>query len=96
MKTDYNENIKNQDSNNIVFSFSNHYYRGKKYTLTAYFPVFSSQHVGEINGTIVMNLDDNILTQLQKKRKFLILRCISRIWRDGLFRETKRKKVQIR
>lgn len=68
-ETDYNENIKNQDSNNIVFSFSNHYYRGKKYTLTAYFPVFSSQHVGEINGTIVMNLDDNILTQLQKKRK---------------------------
>ena len=66
---DYKESLKSQDSSNIVFSFSNQYYNGRKYTVTVYFPVFSGEHIGEKNGTIVMNLDDNILTQLQKKRK---------------------------
>lgn len=67
-KEDYMESSKDQGGDNIVFSFSDNYYRGEKYTLTVYFPVYSSSHVGVRNGMIVLNLDDNMLTQLQSNR----------------------------
>lgn len=65
---DYQECSKAEGENNIVFSFSNNYYRGKRYTLTVYFPVYSTSRVGVRNGMIVMNLDDNMLTQLYSNR----------------------------
>lgn len=68
-KEDYAESSKDQGKDNVVFSFSDNYYRGRKYTLTVYFPVYSSSHVGIRNGIVVLNLDDNILTQLQSKRQ---------------------------
>ena len=65
---DYQDSSKAEGADNIVFSFSNNYYRGKRYTLTVYFPVYSTSHVGVRNGMIVMNLDDNMLTQLYSNR----------------------------
>lgn len=65
---DYRESSKTRGEKNIVFSFSNNYYRGKKYTLTVYFPVYSTSRVGIRNGMIIMNLDDNMLTQLYSNR----------------------------
>lgn len=66
---DYEAEKRNQREENVVFSFSNRYFRGKKYTLTAYFPVYSVNYVNKKTGMLVMNLDDNILEQLQKKRQ---------------------------
>lgn len=65
---DYRESSKTRGEKNIVFSFSDNYYRGKKYTLTVYFPVYSTSRVGIRNGMIIMNLDDNMLTQLYSNR----------------------------
>ena len=65
---DYKKNSQIQGEDNVVFSFSNNYYRGERYTLTVYFPVYSVTQVGKKYGMLILNLDDNLLLQLQSKR----------------------------
>lgn len=58
---DYEESIQAKTTGTLRVSFSNNYYKGRKYTLTLYFPAYSVTKMVTSNGMIVVNLDDNLL-----------------------------------
>ncbi len=63
----YNERSEFQSERNILFDFSDDYFRGEKYTLTAYFPIYSASYINKKQGMIVMNMDDDIFSHLQSR-----------------------------
>ncbi len=62
---DYESSIVAKENNTLRISFSNQYYRGKKYTLTLYFPAYSVTNMVSSNGMIIVNLNDNLLEGLK-------------------------------
>lgn len=58
---DYEESIQAKTKGTLRVSFANNYYRGRKYTLTLYFPAYSVTKLETSNGMIIVNLDDDLL-----------------------------------
>lgn len=58
---DYGESIQAKTKGTLRVSFSDNYYRGRKYTLTLYFPAYSVTKLETSNGMIIVNLDDDLL-----------------------------------
>lgn len=58
---DYGESIRAKTTGTLRVNFSNNYYRGRKYTLTLYFPAYSVTKMVTSNGMIIVNLDDDLL-----------------------------------
>lgn len=66
-KKDYEESIQAKNSGALHISFANNYYRGKKYTLTLYFPAYSVTNLVSSNGMIIINLEDSLLERLNSR-----------------------------
>lgn len=63
---DYEESIQAKTKGTLRVCFSNNYYRGRKYTLTLYFPAYSVTKLAVSNGIIIVNLDDNLLMRFNQ------------------------------
>lgn len=48
-------------------SFGNFYHRAEKYTLTLYYPVYSTTNMVNELGTLVMNIDDSFMSGMQQQ-----------------------------
>lgn len=66
-KKDYEESIQAKTTGTLRVSFSNNYYKGRKYTLTLYFPAYSVTKMVTSNGMIIVNLDDNLLQRFGQR-----------------------------
>lgn len=64
---DYEQSFLAKESGTLRVSFSNLYHRDGRYTLTLYFPAYSVMKLDEINGNVIVNLDDNLLTRFHQK-----------------------------
>lgn len=64
---DYGESIQAKTTGTLRVNFSNNYHWGRKYTLTLYFPAYSVTKMGQSNGMIVVNLDDNLLQRFNQR-----------------------------
>lgn len=63
---DYAESIQAKKKGTLRVSFSNNYHKGRKYTLTLYFPAYSVTKLVSSNGMIIVNLDDNLLMRFNQ------------------------------
>ena len=63
---DYEESMLAKKKGTLRVNFSNHYHKGRKYTLTLYFPAYSVTKMVSSNGLIIVNLDDNLLTRFNQ------------------------------
>lgn len=66
---DYEKSILAKSKGTLRISFSNTFYKGKKNTITLYFPVYSLTHMITSNGMVIINLDDNIIERLNSQNK---------------------------
>lgn len=64
---DYGKSMQAKTKGTLRVSFANHYHGGKKYTLTFYFPVYSTTQMVSSSGMIVVNLDDDLLKRFYQK-----------------------------
>lgn len=64
---DYGESIQAKSTGSLRVSFSNNYYKGRKYTLTLYFPAYSVTKMVTSNGMIIVNFDDNLLQRFSQR-----------------------------
>lgn len=64
--TDYGESMYAKKTGTLRVNFSNNYYKGRKYTLTLYFPAYSVTRMVTSNGMITVNLDDNLLQRFNQ------------------------------
>lgn len=63
-----------QDYNNCPYvvgtsmrlNFSNRYYGGSRFTLSLYFPVYDTNHIGQERGLLCMNFSDKSLEQVMR------------------------------
>lgn len=63
---DYAESIQAKKKGTLRVNFSNNYHKGRKYTLTLYFPAYSVTKLVSSNGMIIVNLDDNLLMRFNQ------------------------------
>lgn len=63
---DYAESMQAKKKGTLRVNFSNNYHKGRKYTLTLYFPAYSVTRMVSSNGLIIVNLDDNLLTRFNQ------------------------------
>lgn len=63
---DYAESIQAKKKGTLRVNFSNKYHKGRKYTLTLYFPAYSVTKLVSSNGMIIVNLDDNLLMRFNQ------------------------------
>ena len=63
---DYEESMQAKQKGTLRVHFSNNYHRGRKYTLTLYFPAYSVTKLITSNGMIIVNLDDNLLMRFNQ------------------------------
>lgn len=63
---DYEESIQAKKKGTLRVNFSNNYHKGRKYTLTLYFPAYSVTKLVSSNGMIIVNLDDNLLMRFNQ------------------------------
>lgn len=63
---DYAESIQAKKKGTLRVNFSNNYHKGRKYTLTLYFPAYSVTKLVSSNGMIMVNLDDNLLMRFNQ------------------------------
>ncbi|MCM1297822.1 MAG: sensor histidine kinase [Muribaculaceae bacterium] len=64
---DYGESMQAKTEGSLRVSFSDNYYRGRKYTLTFYFPAYSVTRMVSSNGMIIVNFDDNLLQRFSQR-----------------------------
>ncbi len=57
---DYEKSIQAKSKGTLRISFSDTFYKGKKNSITLYFPVYSLTHMITSNGMVIINLDDKI------------------------------------
>ncbi len=65
---DYAQSMQAKRKGTLRVNFSNNYHKGRKYTLTLYFPAYSVTRLGNSNGMIIVNLDDNLLTRFNQRK----------------------------
>lgn len=70
LEEDYGQSMQAKTKGTLRVSFANRYHRGKKYTLTLYFPAYSVTNFVSSNGMIIVNLDDDLLKRFQEKNFF--------------------------
>ncbi len=63
---DYEESMQAKNKGTLRVNFSNNYHKGRKYTLTLYFPAYSVTKLVSSNGMIIVNLDDNLLMRFNQ------------------------------
>lgn len=63
---DYGESMQAKTKGTLRVNFSNNYHKGRKYTLTLYFPAYSVTKLVSSNGMIIVNLDDNLLMRFNQ------------------------------
>lgn len=63
---DYGESMQAKKKGTLRVNFSNNYHKGRKYTLTLYFPAYSVTKMVSSNGMIIVNLDDNLLMRFNQ------------------------------
>lgn len=63
---DYGESMQAKKKGTLRVNFSNNYHKGRKYTLTLYFPAYSVTKLVTSNGMIIVNLDDNLLMRFNQ------------------------------
>lgn len=61
---DYDESIPAKQGSTVRMSFGNHYFRDGKHTLTLYHPIYSTSFINDVNGMLVLNLNDSLINQL--------------------------------
>lgn len=70
-KEDYSNSILMRGASGMRMSFNDVYYHSGEYTLTLYYPVYSTTNMVNETGTLVMNIDDSfmnsILTEHQRE-----------------------------
>lgn len=66
-KRDYKDSIPVKEGSAVRMSFSNHYFRDGKYTLTLYHPIYSTSSTNDARGMLVMNLNDSLIDQLYRE-----------------------------
>ena len=55
-RKDYEESIQAKTAGTLRVNFSNNYHKGRKYTLTLYFPAYSVTKMMSINGMIIVTI----------------------------------------
>lgn len=68
-RNDFQDSIKAKDKGALRMSFADSYYWNSKYTLTVYFPVYSTTNLDTINGLVVINMEDSLLEHLNRRRE---------------------------
>lgn len=63
-QNDYKRSIPSKEGSSVRMSFGNYYFRDGKCTLTLYHPIYSTSEINEVNGMLIMNLNDNLVEQI--------------------------------
>ncbi len=63
------KSCKNAQDSAIKMNFSNAYYRGEKYTITVYFPIYDVNKIMEESGFLCMNFSNPVLDQILSKEE---------------------------
>lgn len=67
MGMDREECMQASDHGTMGLNFSNNYYKGEKYTMNVYHPMYSTNHMIQELGVLTLSLNDNLLEQLFRK-----------------------------
>lgn len=67
-ETDYRESRK-EEKGAMRISYNDNYFHGNEYTLTVYFPAFSTEKIGKSYGMLCINFQDVFLNSLQMKKQ---------------------------
>lgn len=63
------KSCKNAQDSTIKMNFSNAYYRGEKYTITVYFPIYDVNKIMEESGFLCINFSNPVLDQILSKEE---------------------------
>lgn len=68
-KEDYGNSILMRGESGMRLSYNDAYYRSGEYTLTLYYPVYSTTNMVNQMGILVMNMDDSFLDSILSERQ---------------------------
>lgn len=68
-KEDYENSILMRGKSGMRLSYNDAYYRSGEYTLTLYYPVYSTTNMVNQMGILVMNMDDSFLDSILSERQ---------------------------
>ena len=67
-RRDYQKS-KNVQSGSLKVGFSNAYFKGKKYTLNVYFPIYNVQRISSERGLLCMSFSNPLMEQILKEQE---------------------------
>lgn len=67
-RPDY-QKAKNVQAGSIKVGFSNAYFKGKRYTLNVYFPIYNVQRISSEKGLLCMSFSNPLMDQILKDKK---------------------------
>ena len=67
-RQDY-QRAKNVQTCSIKVGFSNAYFKGKRYTLNVYFPIYNVQRISSEKGLLCMNFSNPLMNQILKDKR---------------------------